>query len=40
VSKRKTFNGNDPIKQGVYSEVTRQSSAYAARAVLVVAARS
>ena len=39
VSKRKTFNGNDPIKQGVYSEVTRQSNAYAARAVLVVEAR-
>ncbi len=37
VSKRKTFNNNDPIRQGVYSEVTRLSSAYAARAVLVVA---
>jgi hypothetical protein len=37
VSKRKTFNDNDPIKQGVYSEVTRLSASYAARAVLVVA---
>ncbi len=37
VSKRKTFNDNDPIRQGVYSEVTRQSNAYAAKAVLVVA---
>ncbi len=40
VSKRKTFNDNDPIKQGVHSEVTRQTNAYSARAVLVVAARS
>jgi protocatechuate 3,4-dioxygenase beta subunit len=40
VSKRKTFNDNDPIKQGVHSEVTRQANAYAARAVLVVAART
>jgi protocatechuate 3,4-dioxygenase beta subunit len=40
VSKRKTFNDNDPIKQGVHSEVTRLSSAYAAKAVLVVAART
>jgi protocatechuate 3,4-dioxygenase beta subunit len=39
VSKRKTFNDNDPIKQGVYSEVTRQTGAYAARAVLVVASK-
>jgi protocatechuate 3,4-dioxygenase beta subunit len=37
-SKRSTFNSNDPIKQGVYSQVTRQSGVYAARAVLVVAA--
>ena len=38
-SKRKTFNDNDPIKQGVYSDVTRQRGSYAARAVLVVASR-
>ena len=37
VSKRKVFNDNDPIKQGVHSDVTRQTNAYAARAVLVVA---
>ena len=36
-SKRKTFNDNDPIKQGVYSDVTRQRGSYAAKAVLVVA---
>jgi protocatechuate 3,4-dioxygenase beta subunit len=40
VSKRKTFNDNDPITQGVHSEVTRQVKAYAARAVLVVAERT
>ena len=39
VSKRTTFNDNDPIKEGVYSEVTRQTEAYAAKAVLVVAPR-
>jgi protocatechuate 3,4-dioxygenase beta subunit len=39
VTKRTTFNANDPIKQGVYSEVTRQSKAYAAKALLVVASR-
>jgi protocatechuate 3,4-dioxygenase beta subunit len=39
VSKRRTFNDNDPIKQGVYSEVVRQRSSYAAKAVLVVASR-
>src|SRR5688572_13089067 len=38
-SKRTTFNGNDPIKQGIYSDVTRQSKSYAAKAVLVVAAK-
>ncbi len=38
-SKRSTFNSNDPIKQGVYSQVTRQAGLYAARAVLVVAAK-
>jgi protocatechuate 3,4-dioxygenase beta subunit len=37
VSKRKAFNDNDPIKQGVYSEVTRQKSLFSAKAVLVVA---
>jgi len=39
VSKRRIFNDNDPIKQGVYSEVARQSKSYAAKAVLVVAPR-
>jgi hypothetical protein len=38
-SKRTTFNTNDPIKQGVYSEVARQNRSYAAKAVLVVAPR-
>jgi hypothetical protein len=36
VSKRRTFNDNDPIRQGVYSTVARERGAYAARAVLVV----
>jgi protocatechuate 3,4-dioxygenase beta subunit len=39
VSKRSTFNDNDPIKQGVFSEVARQRGSYAATAVLVVASR-
>ena len=39
VAKRKAFNDNDPIRQGVYSEVARQRESYAAKAVLVVAAR-
>jgi protocatechuate 3,4-dioxygenase beta subunit len=39
VSKRRTFNDNDPIKQGVFSEVTRQRGSYDAKAVLVVASR-
>ena len=39
-SKRTTFNGNDPIKQGIHSDVTRQSRSYAAKAVLVVAPRT
>ena len=39
VSKRTTFNDNDPIKQGVLSDVTRQSGSYAAKALLVVAPR-
>jgi protocatechuate 3,4-dioxygenase beta subunit len=39
VSKRTTFNDNDPIKPGVHSDVTRQSGSYAAKAVLVVAPR-
>ena len=38
-SKRTAFNDNDPIKEGVYSEVARQSKAYSAKAVLVVAGR-
>src|SRR4029453_3181815 len=38
-SKRTTFNDNDPFKQGVYSDVTRQPGAYAAKAVLVVPPR-
>jgi len=38
-SKRTTFNNNDPIKQGVHSDVTRQRGSYAAKAVLVVAQR-
>jgi protocatechuate 3,4-dioxygenase beta subunit len=38
-SKRTTFNENDPFKQGVYSDVTRQRGSYAAKAVLVVAQR-
>jgi hypothetical protein len=38
-SKRTTFNSNDPIKQGIYSDVTRQRGSYAAKAVLVVAQR-
>jgi protocatechuate 3,4-dioxygenase beta subunit len=39
VSKRTTFNDNDPIRQGIHSDVTRQSGSYAAKAVLVVAPR-
>jgi protocatechuate 3,4-dioxygenase beta subunit len=39
VSKRTTFNNNDPIQQGVYSDVTRSRSSFLAKAVLVVAAR-
>ncbi|HEY9466476.1 MAG TPA: hypothetical protein VIR54_25445 [Vicinamibacterales bacterium] len=38
-SKRTTFNTNDPIKQGIYSDVTRQRGSYIATAVLVVAQR-
>lgn len=38
-SKRTTFNANDPIKQGIYSDVTRLRGSYAAKAVLVVAQR-
>jgi protocatechuate 3,4-dioxygenase beta subunit len=38
-SKRKAFNDNDPIKQGVHSEVSRQGGLYSAKAVLVVASR-
>jgi protocatechuate 3,4-dioxygenase beta subunit len=39
VSKRTTFNDNDPIKPGIHADVTRQSGSYAAKAVLVVAPR-
>jgi hypothetical protein len=39
VSKRRAFNDNDPIKQGVYSEVSRLRGSYAAKALLVVASR-
>jgi protocatechuate 3,4-dioxygenase beta subunit len=38
-SKRKTFNDNDPIRQGVYSDVARLRGSYAAKALLVVASR-
>jgi protocatechuate 3,4-dioxygenase beta subunit len=38
-TKRTTFNANDPIKQGIFSEVTRQRGSYVAKAVLVVAQR-
>jgi protocatechuate 3,4-dioxygenase beta subunit len=38
-TKRTTFNTNDPIKQGIFSEVARQRGSYAAKAVLVVASR-
>jgi protocatechuate 3,4-dioxygenase beta subunit len=40
VSKRTTFNSNDPIRQGVFSDVTRSGSSFSAKAVLVVAPRS
>jgi protocatechuate 3,4-dioxygenase beta subunit len=36
-SKRRAFNDNDPIRQGVYSDVQRLRGSYAAKAVLVVA---
>jgi hypothetical protein len=39
VSKRTTFNDNDPIKPVIYSDVTRQRGAFAARAVLVVGSK-
>jgi protocatechuate 3,4-dioxygenase beta subunit len=39
VSKRRVFNDNDPIKQGVYSTVARQRNLFAATALLVVASR-
>jgi hypothetical protein len=38
-SKRTTFNDNDRIRQGIYSNVTRQNRSYTATAVLVVAQR-
>ena len=37
VSKRRTFNHNDPIREGVYSDVSRSGRGYAAKATLVVA---
>jgi protocatechuate 3,4-dioxygenase beta subunit len=37
VSKRRTFNRNDPIPQGVFSDVMRSGRSYAATALLVVA---
>jgi protocatechuate 3,4-dioxygenase beta subunit len=36
-SKRSTFNHNDPIPQGVFSDVARSGRSYSVRAVLVVA---
>lgn len=38
-SKRKVFNDNDPIRQGVFSEVARSGQAYSATARLVVTPR-
>jgi protocatechuate 3,4-dioxygenase beta subunit len=38
-SKRRAFNDNDPIKQGVLSEVSRQGGSFSAKALLVVAPR-
>jgi protocatechuate 3,4-dioxygenase beta subunit len=37
VSKRTTFNHNDPIRAGIHSTVTRSGRSYAAKATLVVA---
>jgi protocatechuate 3,4-dioxygenase beta subunit len=37
VSKRTTFNHNDPIRAGIHSVVTRSGRSYAAKATLVVA---
>ena len=37
VSKRTAFNHNDPIPQGIFSDVTRSGRSYAAHALLVVA---
>jgi protocatechuate 3,4-dioxygenase beta subunit len=39
VAKRKVFNDNDPIREGIYSQVTRRQNVYTAQAVLVVAAK-
>ena len=36
-AKRTTFNDNDPIKQGVYSDVARGRRSYSATALIVVA---
>ena len=38
-SKRRTFNDNDPIRQGIHAEVARLRASYSAKATLVVAAR-
>jgi protocatechuate 3,4-dioxygenase beta subunit len=38
-SKRKTFNDNDPFKDGIHAEVTRQRDSFSAKAVLVVKPR-
>ena len=40
VSKRQTFNHNDPIRAGVHSSVTRAGRLFAAKATLVVAPES
>jgi protocatechuate 3,4-dioxygenase beta subunit len=36
VAKRKVFNNNDPIPQGVFSQVAKAGKSYSAKAVLVV----
>jgi protocatechuate 3,4-dioxygenase beta subunit len=38
-SKRTTFNDNDPFKEGIHTEVTRQRDSFSAKAVLVVKPR-
>jgi protocatechuate 3,4-dioxygenase beta subunit len=39
VSKRRVFNTNDPIPQGIHSQVARTGNLYAAKAVIVVSPR-